>query len=416
VVRYAYYYTREFRISEPIISAPAGTPLSQIPVNLNIWSGNGVETMAWDQAEGTAIFSTGEISHTVVAGIEGGRESSAPEFDNSSGVPPVPLLSPDPNRPFVAAATYPRLIGNTIAWSFAPYVLDTIKWGDQIELTGGIRWDYFATRYRATRYSVTSPGMISGFDNVPRVDTQPDYRAAIVYKPAPNGSVYADFGTSFDPSAESLSQITSGRSLAISNADLAPEKNRTIDFGSKWDVFSGQLSLTGSVFREQKLNAREPDPNNPGFNMLAGTQQVDGLSLGATGRLTGNWQIVAGYTYLDGKVTKSAPGAAPVGSSLPNTPRNSLSLFTEYRLGGGFEIGGGGEYESARLAQNTAPLRGVPGYWTFDLMGKYDISEKWSLQLNVTNLLDTVYYGQIHPFHVVPGAGRTGLLTLNFRM
>jgi catecholate siderophore receptor len=101
---------------------------------------------------------------------------------------------------------------------------------------------------------------------------------------------------------------------------------------------------------------------------------------------------------------------------LPNTPKNSLNFFTEYRLGGGFEIGGGGEYESARLAQNTPPLRGVPGYWTFDLMGKYDISEKWSLQLNVTNLLDKVYYEQIHPLHVVPGAGRTALITLNFRM
>ena len=49
-------------------------------------------------------------------------------------------------------------------------------------------------------------------------------------------------------------------------------------------------------------------------------------------------------------------------------------------------------------------------------MGKYVISEKWSLQLNVTNLLNTVYYDQIHPFHVVPGVGRTALLTLNWMM
>ena len=415
VTRYA-HYTRDFRISEPIASAPAGTPLSQIPVNLNIWSGSGVETMAWDQAEVTAIFDTGQLSHTLVAGVEGGRESSAPEFDNSSGVPPVPLLSPNPDRPFVAASTYPRLTGNTIAWSFAPYALDTIKWGDQWEITGGIRWDYFATHYRATRYSATSTGTLTGYDNVPRVDTDANYRAAIVYKPAPNGSIYADVGTSFDPSAESLSQITSGRSLAISNADLAPEKNRTIDFGSKWDLLAGQLSLTGSMFREQKLNAREPDPNNPGFNMLAGTQQVDGVSVGATGHLNESWQIIAGYTYLDGKITKSESGAAPVGASLPNTPKNSLNFFTEYRLGGGFEIGGGGQYESSRLAQNTPPLRKVPGYWTFDLMGKYEFSEKYSLQLNVTNLLNRVYYEQIHPFHVVPGAGRTALLTLNWTM
>ena len=47
-------------------------------------------------------------------------------------------------------------------------------------------------------------------------------------------------------------------------------------------------------------------------------------------------------------------------------------------------------------------------------MAKYDISEKLSLQLNVNNLFDKYYYDQLHFFHVVPGAGRTALLTLNF--
>ena len=414
-LRYA-YYTRNFRISEPIINAPAGTPLSSIAVNLNIWSGNSIETMAWDQAEGTANFVTGPLIHTLVAGVEGGRESSAPEFDNSSGVPAVPLLVPDRKRPFTATATFPRLIGDTTAWSAAPYALDTIKWGDQWQISGGLRWDYFDSHYRATRYSVTSPGTITGFDDVPRTDEYLSYRGAVVFKPAVNGSIYAEIGTSFDPSAETLSQITSGRSLAISDADLAPEKNRAMELGSKWDLLAGQISITGALFSEEKLNAREPDPNNAGFNRLAGTQHVDGADFGVTGRLTPDWQLVFGYTYLDGKVTKSEPGAAPVGSSLPNTPKNSLSFFTEYRLGGGFEIGGGGQYLSSRLAQNTPPPRAVPGYWSFDAMAKYDSGRNWSLQLNVINLFDTVYYDQIHPFHVVPGAGRTALLTLNYAL
>ena len=212
-VRYA-HYTRDFRISEPIISAPIGTPLSSIPVNLNIWSGNSIETMAWNQAEANVKFATGPLTHTLIAGIEGGREGSNPEFDNSSGAPTVPC-SPDRKRQFVAAATYPRLISNTIAWSGAPYALDTINWGPQWEFTAGLRWDYFGTHYRATRYSSTTPEAITGYDNVPRTDEYLSYRGALVYKPTANGSVYAVIGTSFGPSAEALSQITSGRSLAI---------------------------------------------------------------------------------------------------------------------------------------------------------------------------------------------------------
>jgi catecholate siderophore receptor len=294
-------------------------------------------------------------------------------------------------------------------------VIDTVKLGEQWEINAGVRWDYFGSHYRAARFSTTTPGLLTGNDDVVRIDRMPSYRAALVYKPMMNGSIYGAFGTSFNPSAESLTQITTARGLGIGNADLAPEKNRTFEIGTKWDLMNNQLSLTSAVFRLEKENARVPDPNNAGFNMLAGTQRVDGFDLGILGHITEDWQITAGYTYLDDQVTKSAAGAAPVGSRLPNTPENSFSFFTEYRLGGGFEIGGGGQYVSSRLAQNVAPLRAVPGYWTFDAMAKYDISEKMSLQLNVTNLFDEYYYDALHNFHVVPGAGRTALLTLNFR-
>ncbi len=36
------------------------------------------------------------------------------------------------------------------------------------------------------------------------------------------------------------------------------------------------------------------------------------------------------------------------------------------------------------------------------------------MQLNVNNIFDEYYYDQLHPFHVVPGAARTALLSLNF--
>jgi catecholate siderophore receptor len=60
------------------------------------------------------------------------------------------------------------------------------------------------------------------------------------------------------------------------------------------------------------------------------------------------------------------------------------------------------------------PIKRVPSYWTFDVMAKYDLSERTSLQLNVNNIFDKYYYDQLHPFHVVPGQGRVALLSLNF--
>jgi catecholate siderophore receptor len=413
-LRYA-YYTRDFRITEPIISAPLGTPLTDIAVSRNIWSGNSVETMIWDQAGVTLHFATGPVEHSLVAGIEGGRETSKPEFDNSSGVPTVPLLNPNPHLPFIAASTFPRFEADTTGTSMGLYVIDTLKLSEQWEVNLGLRWDYFQADYQATRFSTTTPGLVTGSDDITRIDRMPNYRTAVVYKPRTNGSIYLDYGTSFNPSAESLSFIINARAFGIGNAFLAPEQNQTVELGTKWDVLDEQLAVTAAIFRLEKTNARVPDPANPGFNTLEGTQQVDGFSFNMTGRLAENWQLTAGYAYLDSHVAKSAAGAAPAGSPLINTPKNAFSAFTEYRLTPRFELGGGGQYSSSRLAQNVPPIKMVPGYWTFDAMAKYDLTDKMSLQLNVNNIFDKYYYEQLHPFHVVPGQGRVALLSLNFK-
>ena len=414
-LRYA-YYTEDFRFTEPLISAsiPLTTPLSSVLVTRNVNSGTGIQTMLWDQADATVHFDTGFVQHALVVGIEGGHETAKPEFDNSTGVPSVPLLNPDPNVPFTATSTFPRFKTNTAADSFAGYALDTLKFGAQWELTGGVRWDYFGLNYMDQNFSTTTPGLVTRTDNIPHIDRMFSPRGALVYKPETNGSVYFSYGTSFNPSGEELSFVTSSRSFNISNEDLSPEKNQNLEVGTKWDLFNNRLALTGAVFQAEKTNARVPDPTNSLLNVLAGDFRVDGVELGAVGRITENWQLQAGYSYLDGQVVKSAKGAAPVGSPLMNTPKHSATVWTTYNLGGGFEIGAGGRYVSSQFTQNVPPDKTVPGFFTADVMGRYDISEKLSLQLNINNVFDKFYYDQLHFFHVVPGEGRTALLTLNF--
>ena len=48
-------------------------------------------------------------------------------------------------------------------------------------------------------------------------------------------------------------------------------------------------------------------------------------------------------------------------------------------------------------------------------MAKYSLNEHIDLQLNVSNIFNTFYYDQVHPSHMVPGAGRTALLTVDFK-
>jgi len=414
-LRYA-YYTRDFRFSEPLIATtiPLSTPLSAVNVIRNVNIGRAVDTMLWDQANAITHFDTGDIGHSLVLGMEGGHETSKPKFYNNTGVPSTPLLTPDEGQAFTATTTFARFATNTKLDSFGIYAIDTLHIGRQWDITGGLRWDYIDTDYKDINYSITTPGLIVDTDHIPRTDSFFSYRAAVVYKPVENGSVYFTVGNSSNPSSEEESLIVSSRSFKINNAFLDPEKNQTYELGTKWELLNKNLLLTASVFRLEKINARVPDPTNTNLNTLDGGQRVDGFEIDITGRITENWQIIAGYSYLDSQITTNDVGAAPKGSPLMNTPKNALKFWTTYYLGGGFEIGAGGRYVDSQFTQNVPPIKTVPSYWDFDAMAKYQLSEKWSLQLNVNNIFDKYYYDQLHFFHVVPGEGRTAFLSVNF--
>lgn len=122
----------------------------------------------------------------------------------------------------------------------------------------------------------------------------------------------------------------------------------------------------------------------------------------------------AGYTYLHSEVTRAAPGAA-VGSPLFDAPKHSATLWTDYALPIGGEIGGGLNYVSSRYGQTSAPIEKVPSYVTFDAMAKYPLSDQIGVQVNVYNITDKYYYDQIHGFHITPGAGRSALFSLNVK-
>jgi catecholate siderophore receptor len=414
--RYA-RYSRDFRFTEPLIAAtvPATTPLAAVTVTRNDNTGRSVDSMLWDQLTMTARWSIGIIDNVTVAGVEGGHERATPEFDNSTGVPTSPLLNPNENLDFSATSTFPRYKTHLTANSLAPFVIDTVKFGEQWEATLGLRYDHFAVDYNDTNYSATVPGKVTKTDAIEHTDNMGSYRGALTYKPVTNASVYLAFGTSFNPSAEDLSLISSSRSFSLNNANLDPEKNKTYELGTKWALFDRQLNLSAALFRLEKDNARVPDPTNVLLNILGGSQRVDGGELRAEGQITANWRIDTGYEYLDSKQTGSTKGAAPVGSPLMNTPKHAFTLWNVYQILPRFEVGGGSRFVSSQYTQNVPPIKTVPGFWTFDAMAKYAFTPNVALQLNGVNLTNRYYYDQLHFFHVVPGEGRTGLLSLQVR-
>lgn len=414
VIRYS-HEGRNAQITEPQITecvtsnvpgcVTPSTPLDQIQVNRNQINVDSVETSFDDQLDATFRFHTGSIGHSLVTGVEGIRETSDPIRDKITGVPTTSLLNSDESQPY-AGISNPSTQVQVTAYTFGIYALDTVNLGDKFDLIGGGRWDHFDADYNQNIAPASAFTQVVGL---------PSWRGALVYKPAPSGSIYFDVGNSYDPSAESLS-------LNAATANTPPEESLTFEAGSKWDFRQGKVSAAGSVFRTDMTNAREPDPNNPLLDVLGGHERVNGLQFAVSGHLTDRWEVLSSYALLDSFIVSSQYYPQSVGAQLANVPRNTFNFWSTYRLPfKDLRVGAGVNFVDRRNASSTAPydpatglLKQVPGYWVFNAMASYPLNDRATLQVNLNNLTNKYYYDQIHPGHIVPGAGFTALVGINF--
>ena len=406
-------YSRALRVTEPQLRGYNATnnvvlpmrPLESLNITRNNIALTSRETILDNDLHGTFRFDTGPLHHTAIAGFEVSHQTSDPTR-YTYGTTLTNILYPQLLNNVPAGVT--NTIAGTKVDNGAVYAFDTMNVGPYIDLVGGWRWDRFDSTFHQTTVATNAKL------NLKRDDDLPSYRGAIVFKPTDYGSIYFSYGTSFNPSAESLS-------LTAATATVAPEKTTSYEVGTKWDLLDRRLSLTGALYQVEKANVREVDPNNALADILAGDYRVRGFTLGATGHLTQAWQVTLGYSYNDA-IVASSPNPLEVGHTPPNAPRHTVTAWTEYTLPWhNIELGGGVNYVSSRTASST-PLAGTnyietaPGYWTMSLMAKYPITPNMSIQANVTNVTNTYYYDSLHPSHIILGAQRAALFTLAVKL
>jgi catecholate siderophore receptor len=399
--RYANYWFDTLQTAPHYGATPptVNTPLDDILIFRDRPSVYGTITTAMSETQVKYKVSTGPLDHTLVAALDLDEETATLNrlANQMSQIAPTPLLDPNPNEAFPGRQTTVTSRPVTKTDTVGVSLTDTIDLGTHWELVGGARFDNFSAKY-------DEPITNAHFNHTDNIASP---RAALVYKPSENQSFYFSYGTSYDPSAENLS-------LSARTADLGPEKDRTLEVGGKVVVLNGLLSLTAAAFNTEMTNARVGDPTNASLQILAGAQRVNGIELGASGRLTPNWEVIAGYTYLDARQTSSTD-PTQVGQLLPNTAHHQANIWTTYDFDNGWKVGSGLNY----LGQRAADLYGfakVPSYVTWDGMIGAKINDRLAVQLNGYNLLDKYYFTNSYDSspvenHVLPGAGRTITLT-----
>ena len=162
--------------------------------------------------------------------------------------------------------------------------------------------------------------------------------------------------------------------------------------------------------------------NSEPLHLLAFQQALteDGIELSATGSITRNWQLFAGYTLLKSVILSSNTAPTVVngvpfyeqGKELINTPRNSFNLWSTYSYKK-FFFGGGPRYVGQRFGNNIN-TRFVDGYWVIDGVASYQINQHFSLRVNMYNLTDKYYIDRIGGGHIIPGAARAVSVSTGF--
>lgn len=292
------------------------------------------------------------------------------------------------------------------------YGFDTLALSDHWLMNLGLRWDHYDTETERPS------------DPTYRADSQDgswNYQVGLVHKPVETASIYASWSTETTPAAlgagdeEAAAPDTcTARGCTPSNENLDPERSRTAEIGTKWNLFDERLALTFAVFETKRKNANVQVSD--GIYEQVGESRVRGAEFTFSGNVTAAWQVYGGYSYLESELVEGGSGSLAVGEALPNTPENSFSAFTTYRVLPQFSVGGGAYYvDEVYGSLSSDPVKKVPSYWRYDATASYQATNNIELQLNVQNLTDEVYYAKAYANHYASlGPGRLFLLSTNF--
>jgi catecholate siderophore receptor len=290
--------------------------------------------------------------------------------------------------------------------SWAVYAQDSIEFIPDWKLMGGVRKDWLSMDYLDANLQKTSELHFN----------EMSYRAGLSYQPSRNQHYYIAWNESFSPTADLYS---------FSNTN-PPETSETIELGSKWELFDGDLSLRTSLYRTVKNWERNTDVLTAGSQpILAKKRHTDGIELEVAGRITDEWDVFVGAALMDPEVDEVPTGKSDivVGLNPPNSTDYTFNLWTTYNLPLGWKIGGGLEgkgdrtvYGYPNAGTTTFNPNVAPAYVRYDAMIAY-IQKHYAIQLNVKNLFNTTYYdaAYINGGFAVPGIGRTAQVTFDYK-
>ena len=247
------------------------------------------------------------------------------------------------------------------------YVNDEIALTDSLDLVLGARFDKMDV-------DVSGGGPVSDSDET----ISP--KAGLIFDVTDAISVYASYSETFTPKAKDQ------YAKLKDNAEKTdPDTFENTEFGIRYDLPVGLL-LSAAYFEIEKNAPTYVDA----LTTTMSTSEISGFEVQLSGNLTSRWFISAGYTNLDAHASD--------GDRLRETPENVFSIWNNFTVSDRLALNLGiiNQGESYIKEGGTQKL---PDYTRVDAGASYALSENISIQLNIENLTDELYFPHAHGDH-----------------
>jgi len=335
--------------------------------------------------------------HQVLIGAEYENHRTSNQEDYAAATPAygINIWRPIYDKPIPAYTRYTNSVSREESW--AVNLQDQIHMTDRLITTVGGRYE------RITPF---------GKNNLTQVVTS-DYtrdafvpRVGLLYKLTPEVNVFTNASRSFKPNGVKPS----------TGEAYAPEKGVGYEIGAKFDLLDGRLGATLAAFHITKQNVLTTNPDDPdGDRITVGEQRSQGVDLQVSGKVTRSLRLIAGYAYINAKVTKDNNRPTnTTGNRLAGVPWHSGSLFAVYSFDH-MELGGSFTYMGARRGSNSSTFES-PSYRMVDLFTRWQATDQVHVTLNLNNVFNKRYYPRGGTSSSMPGDPRNLKMTVSVEL
>lgn len=344
---------------------------------------------------GEARFTTGEVKHTVMIGMDYSKIDANVEYAYGTG-PSIDMLNPDYHQDVSRPGTI--LVDQSIdGHQLGFYANEQMEWGGW-RFSGGLRHD---KAEKETTNNLT--GGVTDGENSATTGS-----AGLLYLFDSGFAPYASYATSFTPDFGT-----------DANGDaFEPTEGEQYEIGLKYQPPGRDSIYTVSLYNLVQTNVKTRDPNNATNQVQTGEQRSRGLELEAAMKLNDNIDLVAGYSYIDAEITKNNDGNegnVPIGVAEHMASVWGNYSFTSGTLAG-LELGAGARYlgetydDSANTNKNDAVTM-------FDARISYDLdmlAPGASIGVSASNLTDEEHI-TCESGYCYRGRGRVVIGSLTYR-